>query len=61
MSALALSWGSGQATNPMALAGEDVALVRPYLLAWERRVRPRTVVVAPYLSSDAWSALVGVR
>ncbi|MGW9324745.1 hypothetical protein [Streptomyces koyangensis] len=42
------------------LRGEDIALVRPYVLAWEKRVRTREVVVAPYLPADAWSALVGV-
>ncbi|MFF5185473.1 hypothetical protein ACFY30_17090 [Streptomyces sp. NPDC000345] len=43
------------------LKGEDVALVRPYVLAWESRVRTRAVVVAPHLPADAWSALAGVR
>lgn len=43
------------------LRGEDVALVRPYVLAWEKRVRTRELVVAPYLSADAWSTLVGVH
>ncbi|MFE5189413.1 hypothetical protein [Streptomyces sp. NPDC056628] len=43
------------------LRGEDIALVRPYVLAWEKRVKTREVVVAPYLPADAWSALVGVR
>ncbi|MFI8088489.1 hypothetical protein ACIF9R_09220 [Streptomyces sp. NPDC086080] len=43
------------------LRGEDIALVRPYVLAWEKRVRTREVVVAPYLPADAWSALVGVH
>jgi hypothetical protein len=42
------------------LAGEDNALVRPYMLAWERRVQPREVVVASHLPAEAWSALVGV-
>jgi hypothetical protein len=41
------------------LAGEENALVRPYLLAWERRVRPLAVVVAPPV--EAWSSLAGVR
>lgn len=44
-----------------SLPGEDVALVRPYVLACERRVRTRSVVVAPRLPAEAWSALVGVR
>jgi hypothetical protein len=43
------------------LPGEDVALVRPYVLACERRVRTRSVVVAPRLPAEAWSALVGLR
>ncbi|MFI5819296.1 hypothetical protein ACIA8I_09155 [Streptomyces rishiriensis] len=43
------------------LRGEDVALVRPYVLAWEKRLRTREVVVAPYLSADAWSTLVGAH
>ncbi|MFD3611263.1 hypothetical protein ACFWXA_24930 [Streptomyces atroolivaceus] len=44
------------------LRGEDVALVRPYLLAWEEQLaRPRTVLVAPHLPADAWSALAGAR
>ncbi|MFJ4889125.1 hypothetical protein ACWD7F_27885 [Streptomyces sp. NPDC005122] len=43
------------------LAAEDVALVRPYVLAWEKRVRPRSVVVAPHLPINAWSALAGVH
>ncbi|GAA3011637.1 hypothetical protein Sfulv_30970 [Streptomyces fulvorobeus] len=43
------------------LRGEDVALVRPYLLAWEERARTRTVLVAPDLPADAWSALAGAR
>ncbi len=44
------------------LLGEDNALVRPYVLAWERqRARQRSVVVAPRLSSEAFSALAGAR
>ncbi|MFF3337060.1 hypothetical protein ACFYWX_47550 [Streptomyces sp. NPDC002888] len=43
------------------LRGEDVALVRPYVLAWEKRMRTREVVVAPYLPADAWLALVGAH
>ncbi len=43
------------------LRGEDVALVRPYLLAWEERAQTRTVLVAPHLPADAWSALAGAR
>ncbi|MGW2589071.1 hypothetical protein ACWCXC_02215 [Streptomyces sp. NPDC001515] len=44
------------------LRGEDIALVRPYLLAWEeRRARTRTVLVAPHLPADARSALAGAH
>ncbi|MFD5469229.1 hypothetical protein [Streptomyces sp. NPDC127105] len=43
------------------LLGEENALVRPYVLAWEQRVRRRSVVVAPHLSAEAWSALAGVH
>ncbi|MFB6955780.1 hypothetical protein ACFCYB_01785 [Streptomyces sp. NPDC056309] len=43
------------------LTGEDIALVRPYMLAWEQRVRTRSVVVAPHLPTDAWSALAGAH
>lgn len=44
-----------------SLRGEDTVLVRPYVLAWERRVRARSVVIAPYLPADAWSTLAGVN
>lgn len=43
------------------LAGEDNALVRQYVLAWEERGRPRAVVVASHLPTEAWSTLTGVR
>lgn len=43
------------------LRGEDVALVRPYLLAWEERARTRTVLVAPHLPTDAWPVLAGAH
>ncbi|MFG2308891.1 hypothetical protein ACGFS9_09475 [Streptomyces sp. NPDC048566] len=43
------------------LRGEDVALVRPYVLAWETRRRSRPVLVSPHLPAAAWSALTGVR
>lgn len=52
---------SAGAVHRRPLRGEDVALVRPYLLAWEERVRTRAVLVAPRLPADAWSALAGVR
>lgn len=60
-STVVLSRASAGAVHPRPLRGEDVALVRPYLLAWEERVRTRAVVVAPRLPADAWSALAGVR
>ncbi|GGW59126.1 hypothetical protein CP966_02940 [Streptomyces galilaeus] len=45
-----------------SLAGEDIALVRPYVLAWEKRERPRrSMAMAPHLPSEAWSVLGGVR
>jgi hypothetical protein len=48
--------------NPWhSLPCEDVALVRPYVLACERRVRTRSVVVASRLPAEAWSALVRVH
>lgn len=50
----------GAAAHRPALMGEDTALVRPYVLAWERRVRTRAVIVVPHLPAVAWSALVGV-
>ncbi|MFH9815552.1 hypothetical protein [Streptomyces sp. NPDC017230] len=43
------------------LLGEENALVRPYVLAWEEHARQRSVIVAPRLSAEAWSALAGVR
>lgn len=43
------------------LRGEDTPLVRPYLLAWERRVRQHSVdVVASDARADARSFLLGV-
>ncbi|WEH41771.1 hypothetical protein [Streptomyces sp. AM 2-1-1] len=43
-----------------ALAGEDSALVRPYVLAaWEKHTQPRSLFVAPHLSASAWSSLTG--
>lgn len=56
---LGLASDTGNHRHP--LAGEENALVRPYLLAWERRVRPRAVVVASHLPAEAWSSLAGVR
>lgn len=49
------------ASHRNLLRGEDVALVRPYVVAMEGRVRTRAMVIAPHLSADAWSALTGVH
>lgn len=55
----------GRATNAAnhryPLDGEENALVRPYVLAWEQRVRPRAVVVASRMPAEAWSTLAGVH
>ncbi|WP_078559412.1 hypothetical protein [Streptomyces sp. PRh5] len=57
-----LSWASDWAWHRYALAGEETALVRPYVLAWERRARQHpTVVVAPRLPTEARAALLGAR
>ncbi len=56
-----LSRASDWARHHYSLMAEETALVRPYVLAWERRVRQRpTVVVAPRLPTEARSALLGV-
>lgn len=40
------------------ITGEETALVRPYVLAWEKRTRLRPTVVASHLpASAAWSTL----
>ncbi|GHA33994.1 hypothetical protein ACFYNH_11740 [Streptomyces anthocyanicus] len=55
-------WLPDTADRLHLLLGEDNALVRPYVLAWERqRARQRSVVVAPRLSAEAFSALAGAR
>ncbi|WP_431331189.1 hypothetical protein ACPZ13_31375 [Streptomyces sp. IPPR8] len=55
-------WMPDTADRRHLLLGEDNALVRPYVLAWERqRARQRSVVVAPRLSAEAFSVLAGVR
>ncbi|MFE0208030.1 hypothetical protein [Streptomyces sp. NPDC058985] len=55
-------WMPDTADRLHLLLGEDNVLVRPYVLAWERqRARQRSVVVAPRLSAEAFSALAGVR
>ncbi|WJY32809.1 hypothetical protein QTO28_18210 [Streptomyces sp. P9-2B-1] len=60
-STVALGQASAAAVHRYPLRGEDVALVRPYLLAWEERVRTRKVLVAPQFLADAWSALAGAH
>ncbi|MFI6962172.1 hypothetical protein [Streptomyces sp. NPDC050255] len=59
-STVALGQASAGSVHLRPLRGEDVALVRPYVLAWEARVRMRAVAVAPRLPADAWSALAEV-
>ena len=50
------------ASHRYSLTGEDVAFVRPYVLACEGRVRRhRAVAVASPLPADAWSAPLAVR
>ncbi|MEU1941088.1 hypothetical protein ABZ554_01135 [Streptomyces sp. NPDC020125] len=57
-----LSRASDWAQHRYLLRGEETALVRPYVLAWERRPRQHpTVVVAPHLPTEARSVLLGVR
>lgn len=42
------------------IPGEEIALVRPYVRAWEKHTRLRPTVVAPHLpTSAAWSATAG--
>lgn len=59
-STVVLGWAPDTANHRYPLVGEENALVRPYLLAWERQVRLRAVVVAPRLPAEAWSFLAGV-
>ncbi|WP_370666718.1 hypothetical protein [Streptomyces sp. IBSBF 2507] len=55
-------WMPDTADRLHLLLGEDNALVRPYVLAWERqRARQRSVIVAPRLTAEVFSALAGVR
>ncbi|MET9891941.1 hypothetical protein ABZZ47_17255 [Streptomyces sp. NPDC006465] len=56
-----LGRASIDADHRHSLAADDVALVHPYLLAWEKRVRTRPVVAAPHLPIHAWPALTGIR
>ncbi|GHE84670.1 hypothetical protein GCM10018772_04620 [Streptomyces fumanus] len=44
------------------LRGEDVALVRPYVLAQEHASRAHpSIVIAPHVPADARTALLGPR
>lgn len=53
---------SDWARHRYSLAGGETALVRLYVLAWERRARQRpTIVVTPHLPTEAWSALLGAH
>lgn len=47
------------AKHRLPLVGEENALVRPYVLAWERQVRRRAVVVTSHMPAEAWSSLAG--
>jgi hypothetical protein len=59
---VALAQAVDEPSHRHLLRGEDCALVRPYVLAREDRTRRRpTVFIAPYLSTDAWSNLLGVQ
>ncbi|GAA2395877.1 hypothetical protein GCM10010255_28960 [Streptomyces coeruleofuscus] len=59
---VALAQAVDEPSHRHLLRGEDSALVRPYVLAREERTRRRpTVVIAPCLSTDAWSNLLGVQ
>jgi hypothetical protein len=60
-STVILGRASDSSNHRHPISGEENALVRPYVLAWERRVRPRPVVVASHLPAEAWLALAGVR
>ncbi|QTI88887.1 hypothetical protein [Streptomyces sp. AgN23] len=57
---LSLGRISDWASHCYSLTAEETALVRPYVLAWERRARQHpTVVVAPHLPTEARTALLG--
>jgi hypothetical protein len=59
---VALRRPSGGAGHHDGLAGEENAVVRPYVLAWERRTRRHpTLVVAPHLPANVGSLLLGVH
>ena len=57
---LVLERAADWARRRYSLTAEETALVRPYVLAWERRARQHpTVVVAPHLPTEARSGLLG--
>lgn len=62
-STVVLGRAPDRAGHCQPLRGEDTAIVRPYVLAHEERARrhPTTVVIAPQLPTDAWSALLGAH
>lgn len=61
-STVALGRAPAGTSHRYPLRGEDVALVRPYLLAWEeQRARTSAALVAPHLPADARSALAGAH
>ncbi|ASQ95665.1 hypothetical protein [Streptomyces sp. 11-1-2] len=59
---LSMGRATDWARHRYSLTAEETALVRPYVLAWERRARQHpTVVVTPHLPTEAWSALLEAR
>lgn len=55
-----LGWATADvAPHRTVLRGEDVALVRPYVLASERRVRAGAMITASHLPPDGWAFLAG--
>jgi hypothetical protein len=55
-----LGWATVDvAPHRTLLRGEDVALVRPYVLASERRVRAGSMSTASHLTPDGWAFLAG--
>ncbi|MFD6291502.1 hypothetical protein [Streptomyces sp. NPDC060205] len=56
-----LARASDLAGHRYVMTGEENALVRPYMLAWEKRTRHRRAVTdASYLPAEARSAFMGV-
>lgn len=60
-STVVLRWALDHAGHRHPLRGEDIALVRPYVLAREKRGQQSqsTVAGAPHLPSEVWSVLLG--